>query len=445
MTSIVDFIFSVLAAFLGKIEGLLAINLPPPPPPDFSTKCKIALLLSAFACTPSVLANDFPVVTLQAKNIQVHADWKVVGDDADHFSVEGGILMLTSNITWDGYPDSSNTITAIVEVRDKFSTLNPSYEDLTVRATITAVIMGCYPHWTRKLANSINRLNGLPQNQIAVLSGSIKKGDVIAREYTENGYNHIVLHTVSATHGDGVYLNNHEIYITTSGNLYQRLVIGGAISDYVPFSVNGAGSCFDEEVQTFEYNKYLNANAPLITGLYSGVQARTVIVSESRVDDNKQYFYLNDVTLANALNDVFPPKVIIDNGKAFSIDASGVEDGGSRYEYISNITGGGVTYSSMRAFIFLNHDCPIIEDAVTATKAAGTPLKISAGDVDKAEGKTYVLIQGNPYRFTGLTQASDGDYNINAEGFSDSSPESNLEAGIYGIKFTDDHFLCESG
>ena len=32
MTSIVDFIFSVLAAFLGKIEGLLAINFTPPPP-----------------------------------------------------------------------------------------------------------------------------------------------------------------------------------------------------------------------------------------------------------------------------------------------------------------------------------------------------------------------------------------------------------------------------
>ena len=408
-------------------------------------------MLSAFACTPSVLANDVPVVTLQAKNIQVHADWQVVGDDANHFSVEGGILMLTSNITWDGYPDSSNTITAIVEVRDKFSTLNPSYEDLTVRATITAVIMGCYPHWTRKLANSINRLNGLPQNQIAVLSGSIKKGDVIAREYTKNGYNHIVLHTVSATHGDGVYLNNHEIYITTSGNLYQRLVIGGAISDYAPFFVNGAGSCFDEEVQTFEYNKYLNANAPLITGLYSGVQARTVIVSESRVSESgdKQYFYLNDVTLANALNDVFTPKVITDNGKAFSIDldASGVEDGGSRYEYISNITGGGVTYSS-RAFIFLNHDCPIIGDAVTATKAVGTPLKISAGDFNKAEGKTYVLIQGTAYRFTGLTPASDGDYNINAEGFSDSSLDSEIPEGgmaIYGIKFTDDHFLCEGG
>ena len=392
-------------------------------------------MLSAFACTPSVLANDLPLATLSVDNIQVHADWKVVGDDADHFRVEGGILMLRPNVSGAGYPDG-NTITAIVEVRDKFSTLNPSYEDLTVRATITAVIMGCPSERTRKFAKSWSRRLADPPNQIAVESGEISVGDII--RYTENGYNYISLHTVTATHGDGVNLT-HEIYITTSDNLFEKLLWGFIASDYTPLSVNGVGG------NCLEYTNYLNANVPLMTGVYSGVQARTVIVSESRVSEsgNKQYFYLNDLTLANALNDAFPPKVIIDNGKAFSIDldASGVEDGGSRYEYISNITGGGVTYSSPRAFIFLNHDCPIIGDAVTATKAAGTPLKISAGDVDKAEGKTYVLIQGNPYRFTGLTQASDGDYNINAEGFLDSS----LEAGIYGIKFTDDHFLCESG
>ena len=352
----------------------------------------------------------------------MRAEWNVVGDDANHFSVEGGTLMLRPNVTWAGYPES-NTITAIVEVRDKFSTLNPSYEDLTVRATLTAVIMGCYAHWTRNFAQDGG-------NHFAVGHDPIKVGDVIARRYTENGYNHTVLHTVSVILGS----LQAGIFIFTKPDLYKHLDAPTANGE--PFAVNGSADCFDDYI-------YLNTNAPLITGLYSGVQARTVIVSESRVDDNKQYFYLNDLTLANALNDEFPPKVIIDNGKAFSIDDSGVEDGGSRYEYISNITGGGVTYSSARPFIFLNHDCPIIGDAVTATKAAGTPLKISAGDVDKAEGKTYVLIQGNPYRFTGLTPASDGDYNIIAEGFSDSSPESNLEAGIYGIKFTDDHFLCE--
>ena len=40
MTSIVDFIFFVLAAFLGKIEGLLAINFTPPPPPIFQLNAK---------------------------------------------------------------------------------------------------------------------------------------------------------------------------------------------------------------------------------------------------------------------------------------------------------------------------------------------------------------------------------------------------------------------
>ena len=390
---------------------------------------------------PSVLANDIPLATLSVDNIQVHAEWDVVGDDADHFSVEGGTLMLLPNAPGTGHPDG-NIITAIVEVRDKFSTLNPSYEDLTVRVMITAVIMGCGVDWDRDFAKSYNRRNSHPSNQIVVAFGSIGDGDVIAREYTdEDGYDHISLYTV-AIHES----TPPRTFITASPtSLYEDLKwdfnFSGEPEGYTQLAVNGSADCFAEEIQTLEDNNYLNANAPLISGLYSGVQARTVIVSESRVDDNKQYFYLNDVTLANILNDVFPPKVITDNGKAFSIDldASGVEDGGSRYEYISNITGGGVTYSSMRAFIFLNHDCPIIGDVVTATKAAGTPLKISAGDFGKAEGKTYVLIQGNPYRFTGLTPASDGDYNINAQGFSD------IDAGIYGIKFTDDHFLCEGG
>ena len=380
-------------------------------------------MLSAFACTPSVLANDIPLATLSVDNIQVHADWKVVGDDADHFSVEGGTLMLRDNVSGAGYPEG-NTITAIVEVLDKFSTLNPSYEDLTVRVMITAVIMGCHAERTLNFAKR-------GQSSIRVESGLIKVGDVIARRENENGYNHI-FHEVSAILGR----SGASTYISTLPDLYEHLDKFHT-DGYEPLAVNESADCFDDYIGTL----YLNDHAPLITGLYSGVQARTVIVSESRVSESgdKQYFYLANVTLGGILNDVFTPKVIIDNGKAFSIDDSGVEDGGSRYEYISNITGGGVTYSGARAFIFLNHDCPIIGDAVTATKAAGTPLKISAGDFNKAEGKTYVLIQGNPYRFTGLTQSSDGDYNINAEGFSD------LPAGTYGIKFTDDHFLCEGG
>ena len=172
MTSIVDFIFLIFAAFLGKI----------------------ALLLSVFAFAPSVLANDIPLATLSVENIQVRAEWNVVGDDADHFSVEGGILMLLPNVSGAGYPEG-NTITAIVEVRDKFSTLNPSYEDLTVRVMITAVIMGCHATWTRNFTKyqiDFGDVSIPYWIQVEKESGSIKVGDVIARRENENGYNLIL-------------------------------------------------------------------------------------------------------------------------------------------------------------------------------------------------------------------------------------------------------------
>ena len=232
-------------------------------------------MLSAFACTPSVLANDVPVVTLQAKNIQVHADWQVVGDDADHFRVEGGILMLRPNISGVGYPDG-NTITAIVELRDKFSTLNPSYEDLTVRVTLTAVIMGCRAHWYRDFAK-------FGTQHVAVVSGPIKVGDVIARRDTEN--NHIFLHIVSEDLGSDA----GGTFITTLPDLYEHLdkfAPPGANTGYEELAVNESEECFDKDIGTL----YLNANAPLITGLYSGVQARTVIVSESRVSEQQAVF-----------------------------------------------------------------------------------------------------------------------------------------------------------
>ena len=91
---------------------------------------------------PSVLAQDIPLLTLQAKNIQVRAEWEKVGDAGNHFRLDGGTLVLTSTISGAGKPEG-NAITVIVKVRDKFSTLNPSYKDLAVMVTIRAVIMGC--------------------------------------------------------------------------------------------------------------------------------------------------------------------------------------------------------------------------------------------------------------------------------------------------------------
>ena len=112
----------------------------------------------------------------------------MVGDSVNHFSVEGGTLMLKPGAK------AGNTFIATVEVRDKFSTLNPNYEDLATTVRITAVIIGCpTDEWTRNLAKAkFPRNSGDPPNQIAVESGAIKVGDVIARRYTENEYNHIV-------------------------------------------------------------------------------------------------------------------------------------------------------------------------------------------------------------------------------------------------------------
>ena len=139
-------------------------------------------MLSAFAFAPSVFAQDIPLITLSVENIQVRAEWKVVGEDADHFSVKGGILKLRPNVSGAGHPDG-NTITAIVEVRDKFSTLNPSYEDLTVSVTITAVIMGCREPSRRYFAKAYGRPSGqiVVGNVAASGTATTVEGEVIQK------------------------------------------------------------------------------------------------------------------------------------------------------------------------------------------------------------------------------------------------------------------------
>ncbi|MGI9346718.1 MAG: hypothetical protein ACR2PV_01860, partial [Gammaproteobacteria bacterium] len=197
-------------------------------------------MLSAFACTPSVFAEDIPLITLSAENIQVLAEWKVVGDDDNHFSVEDGILMLTSDISGAGYPEGK-TITAIVEVRDKFSTLNSSYEDLAVRVMITAVIMGCHADGTRNFAR-----NDTPNRWIRMDSRQFDFG-VIAHRYTLNGLDHIDLYTYQfeATFAGGGITG---AYITTSPTgLYDALPPTG----YTSLAVNESADCFDGEVATF--------------------------------------------------------------------------------------------------------------------------------------------------------------------------------------------------
>ena len=419
MTSIVDFIFLIFAAFLGKK----------------------ALLLSVFAFAPSVLANDIPLATLSVENIQVRAEWNVVGDSANHFSVEGGTLMLRPNISGG---EDGKTITAIVEVNDKFSTLNPSYKDLTVRVMITAVIMGCSADWTKRFAKSRDKEDSQPPNQIVVFPGEIGDGDVIARREFKNGYNHIYLYTVSATHGaNGIYT-----YITTSPSLSAHLLwdYGGNSTGYTLLEVNES-ECFDEEVKTFQEQQekfeYLNANAPLVSAVtvaygVIAVEGRAVTVASAFLsDDGNQVFYVN-VSLGNILNELYPPKVIIDDGKAFSI--SGKYPIGNSYAYFANLTVGSdsVDKQSPHEVIIFNGDCPT--PLIVSAWLFSNLLRINQSETGKVAAYPYVLIDGEVYKFNNeLPLATDagGGYVVSAEGFDASS----LTGGSRKIKFAD-HFLC---
>ena len=441
---------AVLAAAEAAVARFPQLFLPPPPV-FCITICKIALLLSAFACMPSVLAQDIPLLTLQAKNIQVRAEWEKVGDAGNHFRLDGGTLVLTSTISGAGKPEG-NAITVIVKVRDKFSTLNPSYKDLAVMVTIRAVIMGCRADKRREFAKSMARESADIPNQIIMREGKIVKGDVIARRYTEDEIDHIYLYTVSATHG-GVntktFLTAEPIGLTEPTSLYESLDWD---YDFNPpimpigwtwLEVNESEDCFAEEVNHF----ILTIHAPFVTGLYAGIDARVISVVAS-VSNNRQIFSLDDVELANALNELYPIKIINDNGKAFSIDGS--SQNGNRYEYYANIPAGStvtVQNNSPHEVIIFNGDCPPI-DEVIAWQANDT-FWISASDWDKVKEKKYVAINGTVYPdptalYFGI-QATKGieAYILSASGFH-GSVSYVFADGDHPIKFTDDHFICES-
>ena len=429
MKNILYFIFLIFAAFLGKKEGLRTIN-SPPPPRFFTTKCKIVLLLSAFAFAPSVLANNIPLVTLQAENIQVRAEWEMVDDDGNHFSVEGGTLVLTSNISAAGKPDGI-TIIATVELRDQFSTLNQNYKDLATTVMITTVIMGCRAEWTINFAEN-------EENLVVIESGSIiKVGDVIARRYTENEYNHIFLHTVS---------NVTMSYIETEPEL-----LGYLDSEYQPLAVNESEDCFAEEVKTFQEQdqtyqeeqqtlqeniEYLNIHAPFISGLYAGL-GRKVSVDTALKSGGKQRFTLGDVKLANILWELYTPKVIIDDGKVFS-DITRFPRGGN--SFVANLDGNdGVTIAIAHEVIVLDHDCPPIYQ-VAAVWQTGDALTISASDYEEVKMKEYVVIEGTVYTGIEINYISNS-YRLHVE---DTDFGSGFNVGAsYLIKFSD-HFLCDT-
>ena len=350
----------------------------------------------------------------------------MVDDDDNHFSVEDGILMLTSNVSGAGYPEGK-TITAIVEVRDKFSALNSSYEDLTVRVMITAVIMGCHADGTRNFARDDT------PNRIKMTPRQFDFG-VIAHRYTLNGFKRINLYTYQfqATFTGGAYIT------TSPTGLYDALT-----TEYIPLAVNESADCFAEEVAT----SYLDANAPLrsvaVTVEYGvpTVEGRAVTVASALVSNNQhqQIFSLDNLELANVLNESYTPQIIIDDGKAFIIDDS--SQNGDTYEYYSNLTSviDSVQKNSPHEVIVLNN-CPPIYEVIAWKEGV---LRISASDRDKV--RKYMILNGTIH--TDITVILYGtstikgveSYALGADGLALFGLS--LADGDYPIKFSD-HFLC---
>ena len=352
----------------------------------------------------------------------------MVDDDDNHFSVEDGILMLTSDISGAGKPEGV-TLTAIVEVRDKFSALNSSYEDLTVRVMITAVIKGCHADGTRNFARDDT------PNRIKMTPRQFDFG-AIAHRYTLNGFKRINLYTYQfqATFTGGAYIT------TSPTGLYDALT-----TEYTELAVNEHKDCFAEEVAT----SYLDIHAPFrsvaVTVEYGvpTVEGRAVTVASALVSNsnNQQIFSLDNLELANVLNESYTPQIIIDDGKAFRIDGS--SQNGDTYEYYSNLTtvSDSVQKNSPHEVIVVNN-CPPIYPVIAWVDASKL-LRISESDIDKV--KKYMVINGKIHTviesYSSVNSNGVETYFFEALGPFFTGFSISLDQGDHPIKFAD-HFLC---
>ena len=404
-------------------------------------KCKMALLLSAFAFAPSVLA-EVPVVTLSVDNIQVRAEWRVVGSDKHHFDMVGNVLMLRPNISGAGKKPNGATITANVEVLDKFSDLNPLYEDLTVSVKITTVVMGCHANWTVELAQNWRNL-GI--RLISIRGGKFAEGYALVSRSHTAGYTFIS----GISNIDSLSFSRQYIAGTTPdiwSSLLRDVPNSGAPEGWTEFTVNEHRDCFDDEVadSSAESKNIVNTYAPLISGLYAGagIPARTVTVANAKVEGETQVFWLDNVTLGGLLDQ---PTVIAYDGKAFIIDDSGVGGGGSRYEYFANNATASVTNSDPHGVVFLYEDCPPTPGSVTGwLNNSDKTIRINFADIGEATGKKYVRITYGEdykgvYKFDRLTNPPTSGHIVHAEGLD----ASGFSTGPYKIEFSADHFLCD--
>ena len=167
------------------------------------------------------------------------------------------------------------------------------------------------------------------------------------------------------------------------------------------------------------------------------VEGRAVNVASAFLsDDGNQVFYVN-VTLGNILNELYPPKVIIDDGKAFKID--GKYPIGNSYAYFANLTVGSDSVDKQSPHeVIIVDSCPT--PLIVSAWLFSNLLRINVSDTGKVAAYPYVLIDGEVYKFNNeLPLATDAGvgYVVSAEGFDASS----LTGGSRKIKFAD-HFLC---
>ena len=435
-------------------------------------KCKMALLLSAFAFAPSVLA-EVPLATLSVDNIQVRAEWRVVPQDNPDFRMEGNTLVFQSNISGAGKPNGA-TIIATVEVLDKFSTLNPLYEDLTTRVKITTVVMGCHGYRWRNFAVSDRLKNGW----ISARYGFIKKDDVIYRTEGGAGYQQAVLHTVIQVHERVVYRRDGSWHYVKTLPVIPGLKWDGGFYDqsdtgFRGLRVNDAANCFDKDIKALQEaneiyleqqakDQYLAANAPpLNTGVYAGdpnVNARVITVGKAFVLPGEQFFWLYDVTLVNILSELYPITVInndikndVNNdnngGKAFTIvgdprfypKGSRDDVNADIYEYVVNLPAGSSGYTRGNHQVIIVNSCPTTPPVSVPVwfNSGNSTLRINPSGISEVASYPYVLIKGDVYKYNGALPA-DGysDVPISIGGFSPSGPP--------GTVWFADHFLCES-
>ena len=422
-------------------------------------KCKMALLLSAFAFAPSVLA-EVPLATLSVDNIQVRAEWRVVPQDNPDFRMEGNTLVFQSNITGAGKPNGA-TIIATVEVLDKFSTLNPLYEDLTTRVKITTVVMGCHAHLLRNFAKSYDFSGWIAVQHVH--SNHIEVEDVIYSVTGGNGYKQSILSTVTARHSTSRYSGRKgtKFFIQTSPpipSITKWDIVSLPSGYHYGIRVNKAANCFDKDIKAiqeqnayyltlFAKQNYLNLHAPkLNTGVFAGgvyagdqnVNARVISVATAFTFGSRKTFKLTDLKLASIINELYPITVINDANKAFIIDGSATVSG--TYEYSADVTDAndGVDNTTPHEVIIVN-SCPTRPPVSVPVwfNNGNSTLRINPSGISEVASYPYVLIKGDVYKYNGALPA-DGysDVPISIGGFSPS--------GHPGKVWFADHFLCES-